>query len=133
MSKSIKFRNNTYLDTSSIVHEKNVIKDVINNNSKNANGYMKFINGMVMQWGAKSISNITSTEQKVDVSFNSAFSNNVLNLQVTMSDVGYGVTRFTSGVGVINLSKTGFTANVKSTSDKYGSVGFTLYWFAIGF
>src|SRR5574344_859623 len=133
MSKSIKFRNNTYLDTSSIVHEKNVIKDVINSNSKNANGYMKFINGMVMQWGAKSISNITSTEQKVDVSFNSTFPNNVLNIQTTMSDVGYGVQRFTSGVGVINPSKSGFTANVKSTSDKYGTVSFTLYWFAIGY
>ena len=54
-------------------------------------------------------------------------------LELHMIDVGYGVQRFTSGVGVINPSKSGFTANVKSTSDKYGTVSFTLYWFAIGY
>ena len=30
MSKSIKFRNNTYLDTSSIAHNKTNLKDIIN-------------------------------------------------------------------------------------------------------
>ena len=133
MSKSIKFKNNTYLDTSGIVHEKSVMNDTIDYNNKSQNGYTNLLNGLILQWGAKSISNITSTEQKVDVSYNITFPNNVLNIQTTMSDVGYGVQRFTSGVGVINPSKSGFTANVKSTSDKYGTVSFTLYWFAIGY
>lgn len=31
MSRSIKFRNSTYLDTSSIVHNKVILKDYLNN------------------------------------------------------------------------------------------------------
>ena len=46
MSKSIKFKNNTYLDTSGIVHEKSVMKDTINYNNKSQNGYTKLLNGL---------------------------------------------------------------------------------------
>ena len=41
-----------------------------NDNNKSQNGYTKLLNGLILQWGAKSISNITSTEQKVDVTNN---------------------------------------------------------------
>lgn len=57
MSKSIKFKNNNYLDTSSIAHEQTPLNDLLNNkilyeSGSNENGsYVKFPDGtMICYW-----------------------------------------------------------------------------------
>ena len=57
MSKSIKFKNNNYLDTSSITHERTPLNDLLNNkvlyeSGSNENGsYVKFPDGtMICYW-----------------------------------------------------------------------------------
>ena len=88
MSKSIKFKNNTYLDTSSIAHNNQPLNDIINSCRKENNGYTKLLNGIILQWGTKTITGITANEQKEDVNFNIAFPNKCFNVQVTLNDVG---------------------------------------------
>ncbi len=133
MSKSIKFKNNTYLDTSSIAHNNQPLSDIINSCRKENNGYTKLLNGIILQWGIKTITGITANEQKEDVNFNIAFPNKCFNVQVTLNDVGYGYQRFTTSVGVPTIEKGKFVANFKSTTDKYSSMNVSLYWFAIGY
>lgn len=133
MSKSIKFKNNVFLDTSGIVHNKENLANIINYNQKADNGYMKLANGIIIQWGSQTVSGITVNEYAKEINFNIAFPNNCTNIQLTISDVGYGIQGFTTSVGVPELSKTKFKANFKSTSNRYSSISMKLYWFAIGY
>ncbi len=54
MSKSIKFKNNNYLDTSSITHEQTPLNDILNNkvlyeSGSNENGeYIKYADGTMI-------------------------------------------------------------------------------------
>ena len=133
MSKAIKFRDNTYLDTSSIAHNNQPISEIISYCRKENNGYTKLLNGIILQWGVKSFTGITANEQREDISFNIAFPNKCFNVQATLSDVGYGYQRFSTSVGIPTIEKGKFVANFKSTTDKYSSLNMSLYWFAIGY
>jgi hypothetical protein len=133
MSKSINFKNNVFLDTSGIVHNRETLKNLINNNLKADNGYMKSPNGIIIQWGAQTVSGITVNEYKKEINFPIAFPNKCTNIQVTINDVGYGIQGFTTSVGVPELSSTKFTANFKSTSNRYSSITMKIYWLAIGY
>ena len=133
MSKSIKFRNNIYLDTSGIVHNRETLNNLINANQKQDNGYVKLLNGIIIQWGSQTVSGITINEYKKEINFPIAFPNKCTNIQVTINDVGYGIQGFTTGVGVPELSSTKFTANFKSTSNRYSSISMKIYWLAIGY
>lgn len=133
MSKSIKFKNNIFLDTSGIVHNKETLNNLINANQKHDNGYVKLLNGIIIQWGSQTVSDITVNEYTKDISFPITFPNKCTNIQVTINDVGYGIQGFTTSVGVQELSASKFKANFKSTSNRYSSISIKLYWLAIGY
>ena len=59
MSKSFKFKNNMHLDSTGIVHNKELLSDILNEKifnmigTKGTNGYCKLPSGLVLCWGSE--------------------------------------------------------------------------------
>lgn len=51
MARKIKLKNETYIDSSSVMHNRSSLSNVFNNNLKGANGYLETPSGFLIQWG----------------------------------------------------------------------------------
>lgn len=133
MSRAIKLKNNDYIDVSSIVYNKQVLKTILDTNNKAENGYCKLQNGLILQWGIDYSAGITVREYSKIINFPVSFPNACFNVQLTINDPGFGLQGFTTGIGLSSKTKSNFTFNLKSTSEKYPSINIYTYWFAIGY
>ena len=50
LPKTVQFKNDTYLDSNGISHEKEILSDILNNSNINEPGYKKFSDGLMIQW-----------------------------------------------------------------------------------
>ena len=133
MSKGIKFKDNTYLDVSSIVYNKQVLKTILDTNNKAENGYCKLPNGLILQWGVNYSAGITVQQYSKTINFPIAFPNDCLNVQLTLNDVGYGSNPLATGVGMTSRTKSNFVATFKDVRTSPPSINLYLFWFAIGY
>lgn len=74
MAKSIKLKNNTYIDSTGIIHEKELLSTIINNSAiydsgTNSNGsYIRYKNGIMICWRQETV-----TDQAINNSYGSIF------------------------------------------------------------
>ena len=97
--------------------------------SENDNGYIKFPNGIIMQWGTR-----TPSSQSTTITFPIAFPNNVWNLQVSMgatfTDTNYeDNSLYWAGVKDTNSQFTLFSNLRASNETRFDT---KMFWQAIG-
>ena len=94
------------------------------------NGYHKFDNGLILQWGH---TKYTFTKQKeFTIAFPIVFPNVCLNVTGNISDVGFGDCNLTTGVGIYTFNPINFSGTIKSNyASEQKDIG--VYWIAIGY
>lgn len=108
------------------------VNSIFSQNLKSGNGYCYLPGGLIFQWGGNYSAGITVQQYSKTIPFPIAFPNECLNVQVSISDAGWGINSLSTGVGLTSRTKTGFTATIKDLRTTPNSE-FYLYWFAIGY
>lgn len=133
MAKSIKLKNNIYIDSTSIVHNKNLLNEILEENiiegkGDNTNGsYIKYKNGILICFGNKAgTSNIQDYWNYKKVSSSITFANSFIS--APSISVSCGATAYLS-INVYNKTKTGFSFDVIKASNNND---YNMSYFAIG-
>lgn len=127
MARAIKFKNNDYLDSTGIVHNKVLLSTIIDSKTiydsgSNGNGsYIRFTDGTMIAYGTKTYSNVVSTTDYW------SFTNRTPEDMFCTFPIAFTVApsvsmNFTSSVsGCIGLYQTG-----ASTTTRTGNYGVTV-------
>ena len=108
--------NNVLYSSNYVRHDESEVSDDL---SSAENGYVKFANGMIMQWGKENVSANTNDTVTLPI----PFPNNALNAMVSMAnstDLDYS-----SNIGV---SITTTQINIRNNS----GTGYNIFWQVIG-
>lgn len=116
-----KTTNNTQLATTAFVH---ALAGAVNNGgiiaaSLNTNGYVKFANGLILQWGVCNVANRTD----VTISFNISFTN--IYSVCCQSKQTSNINSDLNGSSVKSVTASNFTVYTHSYTCNY-------YWFSVG-
>ena len=157
MGKSVKFKDDTYIDSTSIVYGTtrldkkleatdnavvnaqntaswgvNLIGQQIDNKSHAYRGYQKFTGDLMIQWGSTAVQIAAGVhEQKINIAYPVAFTS-VFQVIACLSDVGYGVQGLDGGLGVLDFNTTSFNANYKDAGRYANTRETEIRWIAIG-
>lgn len=102
----------------------------INNYSNVEDGYVKFPNGLMIQWGVESVSRTASQQQEVAINFPQSF-NTAFTAVASISDPGYGYSALNEAVGVIQISNASFSCLFKCINTP-AAHDLAVRWIAIG-
>lgn len=104
----------------------------ITQSSLNSNGYVKFGNGLIVQWGKHDVEKSTGNSQLADITFPTGFSVTcycvMLSVQLKDSSVIYGATTGLNAVLYMPPSRDGFHVAIMPSNQS----AVTLYYVAIG-
>lgn len=100
--------------------------------SKSDNGYQKFSNGIIIQWGTGTI----GASEYVDITFPIEFPNRCSNVQISDAFSGSSATEIAPNAIVFNWMLEAYKSNNHKTKIRIGSKGHAsdaFRWFAIGY
>lgn len=132
MLKSIKLKNDTYLDSSSIVHNRTLLPNliIVESESNNNGSYIKFGDGTMICYGTHNIIS-TSTQTWEPIDLPCTFVGEYIVI-ASLSDVGQGYSTLTTGLGVRIKGQNQFWGHVKATTVPSGGLDLTIFYIAIG-
>ena len=137
MSKSIKLKDNYYLDSSSVMHNREKLSDFLSRiieSGSNTNGnYIKCLDGTLVQYGAV---NLTTGTAAYTSGYTHYGVDTLINLPFPFIDTNYSVLAnsntpidYISNINANRGSTTAIAIRFQSSQPNYSRL---IYWLAIG-
>lgn len=137
MAKSIKFKDNIYLDSTSIIHKKetirtplNILLDKIIESGSNDNGsYVKFDNGIIIEYGRNTFTCDANSYTDITITLP------IMTIATVWANITMQSTSSSATMGSITLAINSFNTNsltIRAFNDTSGGRSPDGFWVVIG-